>query len=212
MNEQTAEVEQRKSWLDEQIQSKDRDLEMLRTERADLDRQWPAAVRELAVRLHSIRCAYDHTEGCAWYYDNDKAFEIARGRKEYAARIERALALGLDATELGALLDQLPAPAEDLPGPWQRTPPLRECLLADAMTRAFTRHFEGEMRGSGPGWSHEQSGWRLHRRWSDEQKAAEPWNGEQHRRMIAAARAWQRTSGLELQRLTEIAEALARLR
>lgn len=182
-------------------------LRALKSEDRDLASVYPRPVQELAERLHEIGCQFDHTEHCAWHYDNKKPFALARGRARAAGRVEAAVAGGYTIEEINALLDKLPSQHTPPAGERKRAPSKAEQQLVDAMQHVFPLRFEGQMQW-GIGWERREGQWRSDRLWSREAEGEHPWSGIQHRRYLAAARAWSKATGLEIAELARFTRLL----
>ena len=47
----------------------------------------PSNIRELAEMLHTICCRMNHTDQCAWYYDNCVGGDIHKQYEAYAQKL-----------------------------------------------------------------------------------------------------------------------------
>jgi hypothetical protein len=200
---------ERQAQIQTELAELEKRTERLKAEAGDLAAPYPAAVRDLAERLHGLGCNWDHTEGCAWHYDTHKSWPLRRGRVKAAGRVRRAEAAGYEIDQINHLLDLLPegdiAPARER----VRAPGVAERRLVQAMQRVFRLRYEGSML-YGQGWiPYDGPGWgRASLRWSVENDSPAPWSGLQHRRYLAAARAWSRATGWSVERLADLTEHL----
>jgi hypothetical protein len=204
----TAHTDERRVAIQTEIKQLKGRIKRLEAEDKELASPYPRPIRQLVEQLHEIGCAHDHTEGCAWHYDDKRDWPLARGRIRGAQRVQRALDAGWQIEQLQELVNRLPESDVDLAPERVRAPRRDESRLAEGMLRVFRRRYEGTFQW-GQGWIRYDS-WttRPVSRWARENGEQRPWSGEQHRRMLGAARAWVRATGYTAAELADLVEQL----